>query len=184
MYLKPFKGSYGGMTKSSKNLSKTSVTNYNSVTKIKAKRSSLESNNSQQSPTRENIYSTFENYEQKRCMKVNRQNWLMLNRHLRPNATKGKLVQNLILKNLQTFAYQDAKKNIQSLTTLPSSIRPNQSIETRKTPMESLDEKKARNINNFIQMNLLRNSNYKSQKPLKSAHSIPFLGKTHTNGFK
>ena len=102
MYLKPFKGSYGGMTKSSKNLSKTSVTNYNTVTKIKAKRSSLESTNSQQSPTRENIYSTFENYEQKRCMKVNRQNWLMLNRHLRPNATKGKLVQNLILKNLQT----------------------------------------------------------------------------------
>ena len=72
------------------------------------------------------------------------------------------------------------------MTTLPSSIRPNQSIEPKKTPMESIDEKRARNINNFIQMNLLRNTNYKTSKPLKSAHSIPFLGggKTHTNGFK
>ena len=63
VYLKPFKGIYGDMTKSSNNLSKTSATNYNSVTKIKAKRSSVESTNSQISPTRENIYSTFENYE-------------------------------------------------------------------------------------------------------------------------
>ena len=172
------------MNKSSNNFSKTS--NYNSVTKIKAKRSSVGTTASQVSPTRENIYSTFETYEQKRCMKVNRQNWLMLNRHMRPNASKGKLVQNLILRNLKTEAYQDAKKNLQSLTTLPSSIRPNQSIETRKTPMESIDEKKARNINEFIQLNLLRSSNFKTQKPLKSAHSIPFLGagKTHTNGFK
>lgn len=50
--------------------------------------------------------------------------------------------------------------------------------------LESLEDKRAKNINDFIHMNMLNRANYRSQKPLKQATSIPLLGKTHSNGFK
>jgi hypothetical protein len=123
----------------------------------------------------QNIYTTFENYEYERCMKVNKQNWLMLNRHLKPprKTVNKNAVKEILLQNLNCPAYQSVKTNIQSLTTLPStSIRPNHSFDKKRfedeiKKSETLEEKKIKNINEFIQLNLLKGGKYQNQRALK-----------------